>query len=151
MRVAGATVDKLREMHPELARVLTAEVSASKIGPRSSRYRSIQDDSIPVNKRGSGVRRFDPPLASFAQRPNGSAFDTGGGSLIYAIEEPENVLSTRTNQPSGHAGRFARWPYRTNVRSVLTNAHSNALEACLVEDEVRYVTKREDGAMVRSR
>ena len=55
--VANRTVDKLREMNPEIADSLTPRFS----DPRWDsvfKFNLFSDNDIPLNKRGSGVRRL---------------------------------------------------------------------------------------------
>lgn len=85
-QVATRTVDKIREMSPDLANQLHPEVK-NKNWDSLFTVSLTGDDDIPVNKRGSGTRRL--VLLNFfrARAEEASALrDTG---VIYAVEEPE--------------------------------------------------------------
>ncbi len=56
LNVAGRTLDKLREMAPELANELTPRFKEK---PKwTFRFTLDGENGIPINKRGSGVRRL---------------------------------------------------------------------------------------------
>lgn len=83
--IGNETIKKLEEMNPELAKVLKPDVS-NKAWDTLFSFSFIGDDNIPMNKRGSGVRRLI--LLNYfraeAERQNSS-----NKTVIYAIEEPE--------------------------------------------------------------
>jgi putative ATP-dependent endonuclease of OLD family len=85
--IAERTVEKLSEMHPELASELKPRFST----PNWASVFKISlagDDDVPVNKRGSGVRRLIL-LNFFRAKAEQSAAQMNVPSVIYAIEEPE--------------------------------------------------------------
>lgn len=83
--IGNETIKKLEEMNPELAKVLKPDVS-NKAWDTLFSFSFIGDDNIPMNKRGSGVRRLI--LLNYfraeAERKNSS-----NKTVIYAVEEPE--------------------------------------------------------------
>ena len=85
--IARDTVKKLREMDPELAKELNPRFSK----PNWSKIFgiSLTDDSqIPINKRGSGVRRL--VLLNFFRAQAERRLEANNApGVIYAIEEPE--------------------------------------------------------------
>lgn len=85
---ADLTVKKLKEMHPELASQLNPRFTE----PNWSNVMKVSltgDDDIPINKRGSGVRRL-VLLNFFRAKAESAAKDRGSDTpVIYAIEEPE--------------------------------------------------------------
>ena len=87
--VANRTLDKLREFDPQLANSLTPSFAEPKLDT-AFKLTLLGDDGIPVNKRGSGVRRL--VLFSFfraeSERRQNSA---GNRDIIYAVEEPETA------------------------------------------------------------
>ena len=89
--VANATLEKLREMNPELADSLHARIPSSAELKWSDVFKSVSIDSdndIPLNKRGSGVKRL--VLLNFFRAEADKHFhEEGNTSIIYAIEEPE--------------------------------------------------------------
>ena len=85
--IAEETVAKLREMDPKLASELRPQFSP----PNWANVFKISltdDEEIPVNKRGSGVRRLIL-LNFFRAKAEHIALEKGAPGVIYAIEEPE--------------------------------------------------------------
>jgi hypothetical protein len=85
--IARATVEKLREMDPSLAQELNPRFAKPNWGKVFGI--SLTDDSqIPINKRGSGVRRLI--LLNFFRAKAEKRLDAADApGIIYAIEEPE--------------------------------------------------------------
>ena len=136
--VATRTLDKLREMAPELANELTPRFKEK---PKWTFSFTLDgENGIPINKRGSGVRRLI--LLNFFRA---EAEKTVGGSqrnVIYAIEEPETsqhpnyqmmlmrTLLTLANQPN---------------RQIIVTTHVPALAGLMPKESIRYITKDEGG------
>ncbi|MPL77514.1 DNA replication and repair protein RecF [bioreactor metagenome] len=83
--IGKETIDKLEEMNPELAKTLKPDVS-NKSWDTLFSFSFIGDDNIPMNKRGSGVRRLI--LLNYF-RAEAERQNTSNRNVIYAIEEPE--------------------------------------------------------------
>lgn len=141
MAVARLTVEKLAEIDPSLAKELNPTVqrpnwsSAFKIG--------LTDDSaIPINKRGSGVRRMI--LMNFfrarAERRNEEAHAPG---VIYAIEEPETSQHPRNQKLLLRAlFELAEQP----GCQVLITTHNPVLARGLPTKSLRLIRRDADGA-----
>ncbi len=85
--IADRTVDKIREMDPNLASQLNPRFTP----PNWSNVFKISltgDEEIPINKRGSGVRRLIL-LNFFRAKAEQQASAKDAGGIIYAVEEPE--------------------------------------------------------------
>ncbi len=87
-KVAQATLDKLREMDETLATVLSPEFREEPKWANLFKLTLAADDGIPLNKRGSGVRRL-VLLNFFRAQAERKSRDAGTPGIIYAIEEPE--------------------------------------------------------------
>lgn len=83
---AGATIEKLREMDPNLASRLNPRFKS----PPKWTFDFVLDgdDDIPINKRGSGTRRLIL-LNFFRAEAERKINSRSAPSVIYAIEEPE--------------------------------------------------------------
>ena len=92
--VARRTLDKLQEMDEALANELKPSFSSE---PRWEGFKLalLGDEGIPINKRGSGVRRLI--LLNFFRAEAERKAQEDGRSIVYAIEEPE-VSQHPTNQ-----------------------------------------------------
>lgn len=84
-KIGNETIKKLEEMNPELAKVLKPDVS-NKAWDTLFSFSFIGDDNIPMNKRGSEVRRLI--LLNYF-RAEAERINTNKRNVIYAIEEPE--------------------------------------------------------------
>lgn len=83
--VASRTLEKLREMAPELANELTPRFREK---PKwTFNFTLDGENGIPINKRGSGVRRLI--LLNFFRAEAEKAAIDSQRNVIYAIEEPE--------------------------------------------------------------
>lgn len=139
--VAARTLDKLREMAPELANELTPRFKEK---PKWSFSFTLDgENGIPINKRGSGVRRLI--LLNFFRAEAEKAVFGSKRNVIYAIEEPETsqhpnyqmmlmkALLALSNQPH---------------RQIIVTTHVPALAGLIPIEGIRYVTKGEHGAPI---
>lgn len=90
MDVASRTLEKIRQMDSTLATELAPQFKSEPKWEGLFKLSLTGDDQIPINKRGSGVRRLI--LLNFfraeVERKQASASNPG---VIYAIEEPETA------------------------------------------------------------
>lgn len=84
--VATRTVEKIREMSPDLANQLHPSVK-NKQWDSLFNVTLTGEDDIPINKRGSGTRRL--VLLNFFRAKAEDAANNRDGGVIYAVEEPE--------------------------------------------------------------
>lgn len=132
--VAERTLDKLREMAPELANELTPRFKEK---PKwTFNFTLDGENGIPINKRGSGVRRLI--LLNFFRAEAEKAVSGTQRNVIYAIEEPEtsqhpnyqimlmNALLSLSRQPN---------------RQIIVTTHVPALAGLIPVEGIRYVTK----------
>lgn len=93
--VSDRTLSKLREMNPDIASSLTPVIPSVESLKWSDVFKKVSisgDDGIPINKRGSGVKRL--VLLNFfraeaERRVEERSEELGNTGVIYAIEEPE--------------------------------------------------------------
>jgi len=85
IQIGKDTIKKLEEMNPEIAKVLNPDIS-NKAWDSLFSFSFNTDDGIPVNKRGSGIRRLI--LLNYF-RAEAERKNTRNRNIIYAIEEPE--------------------------------------------------------------
>jgi predicted ATPase len=141
--IASQTHQALSEIDPQLAK----ELSPFFTPPTASKWTSLfsvglnTDDGIPLNKRGSGVRRL--VLVSFfkAEAERRLASDNSRG-VIYAIEEPETAQ--HPNNQRILIDSFKTLADSPNCQVILTT-HSPGFAADLPVDSIRYVTRCTEG------
>lgn len=147
---AKRTLEQLQAAYPDLANSLTPQF-------RSPSWANIfkvdleSDDGIPLNKRGSGVRRlilmsfFQAEAEKKRKEAADGAFD-GEVPVIYAIEEPE------TSQHPDNQCRIvsALMELAEAGDQVLVTTHMPALAELIPIDCLRYID-RDDNGNVRIR
>ena len=138
-QIARNTHVALAAIDPNLASELTPEFSP----PTASKWQGLfslglnTDDGIPLNKRGSGVRRL--VLVSFfkaeAERRLASSAKR---SIIYAIEEPETAQ--HPNNQRILIDSFKALSVDAGCQVLLTT-HSPGFASSLPQESIRYVTR----------
>ena len=140
-KIAEATVTKLREMDPSVAETLNPVITTKKW--ETLFQTSITgDEGIPLNKRGSGVKRL-VLLNFFRAKAEKDALSKNSSSIIYAIEEPE------TSQHP-HNQRLLLGALRDlsagEGRQVIVTTHTPMLARYLPDAALRFLEKSDDGA-----
>ncbi len=136
--VANRTLDKLREMAPELANELTPQFREK---PKwTFNFTLDGENGIPINKRGSGVRRLI--LLNFFRAEAEKSVSGNGKNIIYAIEEPET--SQHPNYQIMLMKSLLSLSQKEN-RQIIVTTHVPALAGLIPVDAIRYVTKSIDG------
>lgn len=143
--VAANTLDKLNEMNPEIAQSLTPVIPTADSLKWIDVFKNVSitgDDDIPINKRGSGVKRLvllNFFRAEVDRRKNQSNIQ----DVIYAIEEPE------TSQHPHHQKKlieaFIELSKSDNTQIILTT-HSPAVVKLLKFEHLKLIkhgTKKE--------
>jgi len=141
--IAHATVEKLREMDPSLAQELHPRFAK----PNWAKVFgiSLTDDSqIPVNKRGSGVRRLI--LLNFFRAKAEKRLDAADApGIIYAIEEPETSQHPKNQRILLSALReLSEQP----GCQVIFTTHTPVLVRDVPLDSLKHVTADETGARI---
>ena len=85
IEIGEETLAKLQEMAPDVAKTLEPNIT-NKAWDSLFSFSFDGDDGIPINKRGSGVRRLI--LLNYF-RAEAERSNTSGKNIVYAIEEPE--------------------------------------------------------------
>lgn len=136
--VANRTLEKLREMAPELASELTPRFKEK---PKwTFNFTLDGENGIPINKRGSGVRRLI--LLNFFRAEAEKAVVGTQRNVIYAIEEPET--SQHPNYQMMLMKALLELSSQPN-RQIVVTTHVPGLAGLMPIDGVRYVTKDENG------
>lgn len=89
--VADNTLAKLNELDPSLADSIKPVLPDTNTLKWADVFKNVSiagEDGIPINKRGSGLRRMIL-LSFFRAEAERVAQEKGGQGMIYAIEEPE--------------------------------------------------------------
>jgi putative ATP-dependent endonuclease of OLD family len=137
--VARRTLAKLREMDPALAQELTPTFKAE---PKWDGFKLTLtgDDQIPINKRGSGVRRLIL-LSFFRAEAERRSTTSSAKRVIYAIEEPES--SQHPNSQVLLIQSLLALANDPNTQVIITT-HVPAIAALVPTTSVRLLLKRTD-------
>lgn len=139
-KIAAATVEKLREMDPSVAETLDPVITTKSW--ESLFTTSITgDEGIPLNKRGSGVKRL-VLLNFFRAKAERDAADNSAGSIIYAIEEPETSQHPHNQRLLLNALRDLAV---ADGKQVILTTHTPMLARYLNEADLRFIQKGDDG------
>jgi len=138
--VADKTLEKLKEMNPEIASCLNPVIPSSDSLKWVDVFKSVSitgDEDIPINKRGSGIKRL--VLLNFfraeAERRKG---ESNVPDIIYAIEEPE------TSQHPSHQRKlieaFIELSNSDNTQVLLTT-HSPSVVKLLEFEHLKLIKR----------
>lgn len=141
--IADETHAALKALDPNLAKELNPQF----IPPTTARWTSLfavnmdTDDGIPLNKRGSGVRRL--VLVSFFKAAAERRLCTSNRrGIIYAVEEPET--SQHPNNQRVLLESFKSLAAEPNCQVILTT-HSPGFASELATDGIRFVSRDDAG------
>lgn len=142
--VSDATLAKLREMNPDIANSLNPIIPTASALKWVDVFKNVSisgDENIPINKRGSGVKRLI--LLNFFRAEAERRMQSGNSqSIIYAIEEPET--SQHTNHQRLLVNAFKELSEADKTQVLLTT-HSSVVVKGLDFDNLRLINKDEEG------
>ncbi len=134
---ANRTLEKLKEMSPDLATELIPEFKTEPKFDSQFKLTIKSEEDIPINKRGSGIRRLIL-LNFFRAEAERLRAKNQGNQIIFAFEEPE------TSQHPDHQEMliqaFMELSNTGNSQIILTT-HTPALGGLLPLDSLRFIQK----------
>ena len=139
--VANLTIEKLKEMAPDLAVELKPDFKTEPKWEKIFQLSLTGDNQIPINKRGSGVRRLIL-LNFFRAEAERKRSELNSPSVIYAIEEPE--ASQHPNNQKMIIDALLELSEREGCQTILTT-HVPGLASLIPIDSVRYIDMGDDG------
>ncbi len=146
LSVARSTVEKLREMDPRLAQTLEPKVIPKK-WDSLFKVSLSGDDDIPMNKRGSGVRRLIL-LNFFRAKAERERKQANAPSVIYAIEEPETCQHPNWQKMLVRA--LTELSEEPDCQ-VMLSTHTPMLASLIPTKSLRYVEIQSDNSrLIRS-
>lgn len=136
--VAANTLEKLNEMNPEIANSLNPVIPSPDSLKWVDVFKNVSitgDENIPINKRGSGVKRL-VLLNFFRAEAERRKNQNNSPDIIYAIEEPE------TSQHPSHQRKlieaFIELSNTDNTQVLLTT-HSPAIVKLLDFEHLKLI------------
>ena len=131
-KIASATLAKLKEMDPDLANELNPQFMPPK-WDTLFKASITGDEGIPINKRGSGVKRLIL-LSFFRAKAEQQAQDIERSNVIYGIEEPE------TSQHPKNQRMLLRALCELSADSqVIISTHTPMLARGISDCNLRYI------------
>jgi putative ATP-dependent endonuclease of OLD family len=137
IETANRTLAKLKEMAPDLADELIPEFRTEPKFDSQFKLTIKSEDDIPINKRGSGVRRLIL-LNFFRAEAEKRRLGNIGNRIIYAFEEPET--SQHPNHQEMLINAFIELSNTPNTQIILTT-HTPALAGLLPLQSLRFINK----------
>lgn len=137
IETANRTLEKLKEMAPDLAEELIPEFRTEPKFDSQFKLTIKSEDDIPINKRGSGVRRLIL-LNFFRAEAEKRRLGNIGNRIIYAFEEPET--SQHPNHQEMLINAFIELSNTPNTQIILTT-HTPALAGLLPLSSLRFINK----------
>ena len=134
--LAEKTISKLHEMDPRLASHLVPDFKTEPSWDGLFKLTFCDDRNIPMNKRGSGVRRLIL-LNFFRAEAERRQQQEGVPSVIYAIEEPETSQHPDNQEMLVDALLELA---QTESSQVLITTHVPALASRIPCQNLRYIT-----------
>lgn len=140
-KIADLTLRKIQEMDPTLASTLTPQFSTPKWA--SLFKASITGDAdIPINKRGSGVRRLIL-LNFFRAKAERRMSDDHKQNAIYAIEEPET-----SQHPRNQRLLVSALQELAGRDQVILTTHTPMLARSISSNDLRFVYTAANGEKI---
>jgi len=132
--IARRTVEKIREMDPDLAQELKP-IFTPPSWKNVFKITLTDDDQVSINKRGSGVRRLIL-LNFFRAKAERQLSHDSQASIIYAIEEPETSQHPNNQKMLVDALEDLS---EESGRQVIISTHTPVLGRILPSHTLRYI------------
>ena len=139
IEVANQTVKKIKEMDPNLGKNLLPHFKAEPKWDSIFKLSLTTEDKIPINKRGSGIRRI-VLINFFRAEVERKKKEQGSQGIIYAIEEPET-----SQHPNYQRMLIKALRELSDEGQVLLTTHVPGLAGDLPTKSLRYIDHDDQG------
>lgn len=137
--IANLTIDKLKEMNEEVAKQLKPHF-APELKWADLFKPTLTSDDVPMNKRGSGVRRL-LLINFFRAEAERKRLEKNIPNVIYAIEEPETSQHPDWQKKLMDALKELA---ENGIAQIITTTHSPSLASLVEVENIRFIY-RENG------
>lgn len=134
--IANLTIEKLKEMNEEVAKQLSTHFP-SELKWHSLFSPTLTSDDIPMNKRGSGVRRL-LLISFFRAEAERKRKEKNIPNVIYAIEEPETSQHPDWQKKLIDALKELA---ENGTAQIIATTHSPALASLIAVENLRFIYK----------
>jgi putative ATP-dependent endonuclease of the OLD family len=138
--VAELTIEKLKAIDENLAEKLKSDFSKSPSWDKIFDLTLLNEKNIPLNKRGSGIKRL-VLLSFFQAQAEKKKAENNSPSIIYAIEEPET--SQHPNHQLILIKAFQDLSEQENIQVLFTTHSSNLVKEIPISSLI-YIHKEDD-------
>lgn len=149
LEVATRTLEKLQEMDPNVASSLNPMIPSVQNLKWQDVFKGVSiagDEDIPINKRGSGVKRLI--LLNFFRGEVERRFEEGDNTgVIYAIEEPET--SQHNDNQIKLIEALKTLASMVNVQVIITT-HSSVIVKQLEYSNLKLIMDTDNGKTVKT-
>lgn len=138
--VADRTIEKLKEIDASLAETMKSDFNKLPSWDKIFDLTLLNEQNIPLNKRGSGVKRL-VLLSFFQAQAEKKKIEKNSLSIIYGIEEPETAQ--HPNHQKILIKSLCELSERNNVQVLFTTHSSNLVKEIPMESLI-YISKNEN-------
>ncbi len=138
--VADRTIEKLKDIDASLAEKMKSDFNKLPTWDKIFDLTLLNEQNVPLNKRGSGVKRL-VLLSFFQAQAEKKMIENSSPSIIYAIEEPETAQ--HPNHQKILINSLIRLSQRANIQVLFTTHSSNLVREIPMESLV-YIYKNNE-------
>lgn len=142
--VADRTLEKLKEIDESLAEKMKSDFNKVPTWDKIFDLTLLNENNIPLNKRGSGVKRL-VLLSFFQAQAEKKKLEDNSPSIIYAIEEPET--SQHPNHQKILINSLSDLSSQDNIQVLFTTHSSNLVKEIPIES-LNYIHKTAEGLQI---
>lgn len=135
--VADRTLEKLKEIDESLAEKMKSDFNKAPTWDKIFDLTLLNENNIPLNKRGSGVKRL-VLLSFFQAQVEKKKIEGSSPAIIYAIEEPET--SQHPNHQKILINSLTDLSCQDNTQVLFTSHSSNLVKEIPIES-LNYINK----------
>ncbi|WP_067151687.1 ATP-dependent nuclease [Pseudotamlana agarivorans] len=142
--VADRTLEKLKEIDESLAEKMKSDFNKVPTWDKIFDLTLLNENDIPLNKRGSGVKRL-VLLSFFQAQAEKKKVEDNSPAIIYAIEEPET--SQHPNHQKILINSLTDLSSQDNIQVLFTTHSSNLVKEIPIES-LNYIHKTGEGLQI---
>ena len=142
--VADRTLEKLKEIDESLAEKMKSDFNKVPTWDKIFDLTLLNENDIPLNKRGSGVKRL-VLLSFFQAQAEKKKLEDNSPAIIYAIEEPET--SQHPNHQKILINSLSDLSCQDNIQVLFTTHSSNLVKEIPIES-LNYIYRNDDGIQI---
>lgn len=135
--VAEQTIEKLKEIDSSLAEKMKSDFNKLPSWDKIFDLTLLNENNVPLNKRGSGVKRL-VLLSFFQAQAEKKKIENSAPSIIYAIEEPETAQ--HPNHQKILINSLIKLSERANIQVLFTTHSANLVREIPMESLI-YIHK----------